>query len=395
MPPTTDALPPEAALLLACARVRLAPPDAETLRRLAERRPDWDRVIGDAARHGVLPLVHEHLRDLDAVPEPARETLHRLASRIARHNLMLTGVLRDVLDLFEREGLPAIPYKGPVLAASVYGNVALRPFSDLDVLVPPGDAPRARAMLTGHGFRFVPEAAGLDEAAAVARGREYRFERDPGVILEVQWRVVSASDGWRRFSLAPVWTRLRTTTLARRTVPTLGPEDRLAVLSLHGAHNQWVRLKWIVDVAEVVRGGSVAWETLFANAEAWGIRRPVLLGLALARDLLGAPLPPEVHARLEADPALPRLAAMVRRRLFIEPRDPPPELPLFLLRLRENRREKLFFAVRLAFASTPRDAARLPAPLAFLAPLLRPFRLLALLARRLRPDTDAPKKNRR
>ena len=395
MPPAADPLPPEAALLLACARVRLAPPDAETLRRLAERRPDWERLIGDAARHGVLPLVHEHLRGLDAVPAPARETLHRLAARIARHNLMLTGVLLDVLDLFEREGLPAIPYKGPVLAASVYGNVALRPFSDLDVLIHPEDAPRARALLTGHGFRFVPEASGLDETAAVRKGREYRFERDPGVILEAQWRVVSASDGWRRFSLAPVWRRLRTTTLARSTTRALGPEDRLAVLSLHGAHNQWVRLKWIVDVAEVVRGGTVAWETLFANAEAWGIRRPVLLGLSLARDLLGAPLPPEVHARLAGDCALPRLAAMVRRRLFTEPRDPPPELPLFLLRLRESPGDRLRFAARLAFAPTPQDAARVPAPLAFLAPLLRPFRLVALLTRRLRPDADAQKKNRR
>ncbi len=392
MPPAADALSPEDALLLACARTRLSPRAFESIGRLADRQPDWERLIGAAARHGVLPLLREHLGDLDVVPGPVRETLRRLAARIARHNLMLAGVLLDVLELFGREGLPALPYKGPVLAASVYGNLALRPFADLDVLVHPEDAPRARALLTDHGFRFVPEASGLDEAAAIARGREYRFERDPGVLLEVQWRVVSASDGWRKFSLAPLWARLRETTLARRTVAALGPEDRLAVLSLHGAHNQWVRLKWIVDVAEVVRGEAVGWEALFSNAEAWGIRRPVLLGLALARDLLDAPLPPEVRARLDADRTLPRLAAMVRRRLLTEPCDPPPELPLFLLRLRENRREKLFFAARLAFAPTPKDAARLPAPLGFLAPLLRPFRLVVLLVRRL---VRAPKKNRR
>ena len=33
------------------------------------------------------------------------------------------------------QGIAAIPYKGPVLAAAVYGNLALRTFSDLDILV--------------------------------------------------------------------------------------------------------------------------------------------------------------------------------------------------------------------------------------------------------------------
>ncbi len=395
MPPAADTLSPETALLLACARTRRSARDAHVLRTLACQEPDWERLIGAAARHGVLPLVHAHLGTVEAVPEQTRETLHLLASRIARHNLMLTGVLRDVLDLFEREGLPAIPYKGPVLAASVYENVALRPFSDLDVLVHPEDAPRARTILSAAGFRFVPEAPGLDEATALRLGREYRFERAPGVILEVQWRVVSASDGWRRFSLAPVWTRLRTTTLTGRTIPALGNEDRLAVLSLHGAHNQWVRLKWIVDVAEILRGAALDWDTLLSNAERWGIRRPGLLGLSLAHDLLDAPLPDGIRRLIASDRALPHLAAMVRRRLFLEPRDPPPELPLFLLKLRETPREKVVFATNLAFAPAPKDAARLPARFRFLAPLLKPFRLLRLYLKRLHAGDEPQKKNRR
>jgi len=38
-----------------------------------------------------------------------------------------------LLDLFSEPQIPAIPCKGPVLAASAYGNLALRQFCDLDI----------------------------------------------------------------------------------------------------------------------------------------------------------------------------------------------------------------------------------------------------------------------
>jgi hypothetical protein len=62
---------------------------------------------------------------------------------IARKNLRFTAELIRILNCLESHGIAAIPFKGPTLAESVYGNLALREFSDLDILVRQSDFPRA------------------------------------------------------------------------------------------------------------------------------------------------------------------------------------------------------------------------------------------------------------
>jgi len=51
------------------------------------------------------------------------------------HNFFLTKELLELLTLFEAHCIPASPYKGPALAIMAYGNLALRQFSDLNILV--------------------------------------------------------------------------------------------------------------------------------------------------------------------------------------------------------------------------------------------------------------------
>jgi Uncharacterised nucleotidyltransferase len=70
----------------------------------------------------------------------------------ALRNVFLAGTLLKLLRLLEAHGIAALPYKGPVLAALAYGNVAFRQFGDLDLLVRPQDADRAKALLWAQGY---------------------------------------------------------------------------------------------------------------------------------------------------------------------------------------------------------------------------------------------------
>jgi len=61
---------------------------------------------------------------------------------------------------------------------------------------------------------------------------------------------------------------------------------------VHGTKHRWERLRWICDVAELIRvREDVKWETLMRVAESLGSRHMLSLGLYLAHDVLGAPLP--------------------------------------------------------------------------------------------------------
>ncbi len=74
----------------------------------------------------------------------------------ARHNLLQTHTLLMLLDVFSRHGIPAVPYKRPLLGATLYGNLTLRPFCDLDVIVRKCDVRIAKELLIAQGFRRNP-----------------------------------------------------------------------------------------------------------------------------------------------------------------------------------------------------------------------------------------------
>jgi hypothetical protein len=80
----------------------------------------------------------------EAVPKANLAQLRNYFHANAQRNLFLTQELLKLLTLFKTNGISAIPYKGPVLAVAVYGNLALRQFGDLDILVHKRDVLRAK-----------------------------------------------------------------------------------------------------------------------------------------------------------------------------------------------------------------------------------------------------------
>jgi len=48
---------------------------------------------------------------------------------------LCTGELLKLLNLFAAHGIGVIPYKGPTFGSCRLGNLALREFTDLDILV--------------------------------------------------------------------------------------------------------------------------------------------------------------------------------------------------------------------------------------------------------------------
>lgn len=369
---------PAVELLLCCARTRLGPAQAARVEALITA-VDWDDLLATADANGVVPLLYRHLSAVQpqAVPPAVLDWLRDEFQASAQSNLFLTGELIALLKTFRAHAIPAIPYKGPALAAAVYGNLALRPFGDLDLLVRKRDLRRARELLVARGyaprFRLRP----ADEAAFLRSEYHDEFTRADGVHLEIHWEIVPRYFAFR-LELGPLWDRLGTTSLGGVTVPNLAPEDQLLVLCVHGAKHRWERLIWICDLAELLAAeAGLDWERALAQAARLGGERMLLLGLFLAADLLEAPLPAHVAHRVRADPAVRALAGPVRERLFS--RDGSGgllDLPLFYLRVRERLRDRARYCLT-SLVPTVGDSALLPLPppLGFLRYLLRPIRL--------------------
>ncbi len=356
---------PDEALLLECARTELAPGAADRLAALLDGPMDWSRVMERATEHGVTPLLARHLVGRDPVPEPVRRELARRLRRNTERNVALTGELLRLLDRLRARGVVALPFKGPTLAAAVYGHLGLREFGDLDLLVLPGDVPAAREVLVAEGFRPRFDLTRPQESLYLRSRYEHPFVRAAdGVAVELQWRILPIEFGIR-LDYAGFWGRSEEIAVAGHRVPVLASEDLLLVLAVHGAKHLWERLAWITDVAELVRRRPhLDWAAVEAAAAVSGGRRMLALALVLAADLFAAPVPASVLEQARADSTVERLVEVVRRRLA-GGRLAPWRAGLFHVRVHERPTARCRYLVRLALGTTPGDwtVVRLPRPL--------------------------------
>jgi hypothetical protein len=376
---------PEDQLLLCCAQTRRTLETATRIRDLLGEDVDWEYLIRTAQGHGVASLLYWHL-DVACpglVPESVLDNLrcHFQANHL--HNLFLTEELLRLLNALDARGIAAVPYKGPVLAASVYGNLALRQFGDLDILVRRHDVWRAEKLLASLGYRPQYRLAPPQNAAFLRSQSEHVFAHESvKSIVELHWAIAERAFS---FPLDPecLWGCLEQISLGDKTLTTLSPEDTLLILCVHGAKHLWVRLAWICDVSELIRvHRDMNWEQIVAQARALGSERMLLLGLRLASDLLGATPPEEVLRRVRADQTVKALAEQIYERLFSEAGRQTDLFegslfhPLFL-KIRERLSDKIRYCILAATTQTVEDWQLLPLPqsLAFFYYVVRFIRL--------------------
>src|SRR5713226_1508158 len=141
-------------LLCALASVEFSPERRERVANWNLSAVDWSEVIRLAEHHGVFPLAARKLIELvGGLSSEVERALRSAYEANLRRSLWFAAELARIMQHFERQQLRALPYKGPVLAQSLYPDLGLRSFSDLDFLISPADFERAKQALVEIGYR--------------------------------------------------------------------------------------------------------------------------------------------------------------------------------------------------------------------------------------------------
>jgi hypothetical protein len=372
----------EPELLIRGAGSASRPADLQRLHRLATEIGDGEALFPLLAFHGLLPLLAFRLEGTPGLPPSVATRLRDAWRQTTRRNLALTAELLGLLDALSTAGVRAIPFKGPVLAASAYGHVGLRDFGDLDLLVAREDVQPAKEILKGRGYRAQLALTAAQEAALLDTRYEYPFVRDAdGVVVEIQWAVTPRYFAVP-FDLRAMWARAERVAIGGREVPSLAPEDLLLVLAVHGAKHLWRRLGWAADLVALLEARpALDWPAVAARARQLGASRIVRLAVTLALEL-GARIPAPVAADAQADPTAQALAHAVRDGW----RQPTPRWPggwetgRFHVRARERWRDRVGYGLGLATTTTPGDWSALALPRGLFA-LYYPLRVARLAAK--------------
>jgi hypothetical protein len=307
-------------LLLSCARTRISPEMSQLIREAAQKEIDWVQFIRLAMRHDTLALTYWNLHRIcpELVPSGVLEPLRARYEAGAAESRLLAEELVNILGALDSQGIPAVPYKGAALAARLYGDLSLRGFGDIDIVVCEREVLRARRLLIDRGY--APERVEINDLNQFLReNHELLLYRGDGKVrLDLHWRCISRSaclaGDPERFVQ-----HLETVSIAGEEVRSLRLETYLLLLSMHAAKHQWVQLKLICDIAEILAVPDLDWEYVLREADDLGVKRALGTGLLLAQDLLGAAVPPRLGQDLKIDRKAKALAARARSHLFEEP----------------------------------------------------------------------------
>jgi len=343
-------------------------------------------LLSAASRHGILPLLHKRLPHTfehttgDKNRTAFFDNLRQKYRQIAKRNMFMSAELLRITALLQSHRIEMLAFKGPLLSQKLYGDITLRQFGDLDLLIHKKDLQRVLMLLTDAGYlsdiRIPQERA--DELYDLLTVIGF-IHPDTGLRIEIHWELLSKNYAidWHRQNL---WEAAERIIINHTPVPALAFEHQLLYLCIHGSKHLFERLEWICDIDRYIRATpSIDWQYLYSMAKEQGTLRMFLLGLFLAQTLFDLPLPDFMEKKIHQDKVLPVLVEKIITLHFSTPLPAPVDRSYFflLLQMRERPLDKLRFIWSAFFAPQFNDFNYLPLPgyLHFLYPAVRLVRL--------------------
>lgn len=273
--------------------------------------PDWDLFVQLALHHRVYPYLYPKLNRMDEGVIPA-EVMQRLKMEYRRNTvqmLQLSGEMSNIGSALARLNIRSLFLKGPVLAQALYGDISLRTSRDLDFLVPMAQLQDTEALLITLGYIKEEE---FESILGDWKWREHHttFNHPVSKIkVEVHWRLSPGPSKEPDFDA--LWEHARTSSQFGQHVHYLGQEDLFLFLAAHGARHGWSRLRWLLDIKQLLLQQPDA-AVLTRLLRRYGSSAVGGQALILAAGLLESPVAPGLSPLADS----PKARRLAQRALF-------------------------------------------------------------------------------
>ena len=338
---------------------------------------EWSDLLNLAEAHGVRPQLIRSFQQLDwiGVPSATKQSLLDFLPLQKARSLYLAGELIQVSDQLSQGAIRFATFKGPSLAAALYGDLSLRECNDIDIIVDEKKVAQTEAALGSLGYHAV-HGSSVFRGAFLAYQRQFALVREaPRLAIDLHWDFTSS---YAPFPISPaeIWNNLEEVYVGGRAVPSLGRNEMALFLAGHGTKEGWRYLRSLSDFAMFIeKHPDLDWDYLLDRARRRGCGRSLLLGCQLAAQLLGTRVKGDLLK--VAETRAQGLAQTVVRRARNELRAPTLERDLADLELCENLLQKARAVGKFLITRTVSDyvSMPLPRPLWRVYHLTRPFRL--------------------
>ncbi len=340
---------------------------------------DWSLFLELAMHHRVYPVLSNKFKEIDEsqIPQYVIQTINSAYKKNTLHMLHLSGEMVEICKIFNDNQLRLLILKGPLLGEDLYGDVSLRTSGDLDVLIPINDLDKVNELLSKLGYEKD------DYIQTILNDWKWRhhhvtyFHPHKGIKLEIHWRLNPGPGKEPRF--IELWGRKRVSSLTSYPIYYLGREDLFLFLVSHGARHGWSRLRWLVDINQIVRQ-KIDWVTLINLLKKYHYLIVGGQALVLSSQLLTTHITNEMNTLIKGNypKRLAQAAIFYLEKIVNLHTNPVPndvsiyhKRHLFFLM---SKKQRLFFIMSFLYPY-PDDAETLPLPkhLHLLYFPLRPF----------------------
>lgn len=278
----------------------------DDVRELSENTVEWDKLLAEAQTSGVSSLLYYILETAGVdglLPRQVMSELQVACYSVAARNIHYYRELSTILSSFQHLGIQVIILKGADLAKTLYPDMSLRPFADIDLLIRDQDLSKAERelQLLGYSMSFLE---GEFHQGYVRRfDKHILYSKDGPIAVNIEIHTsllpficmqrLEADGFWERGVVSPIF---------ENGGLVLSPEDMLLHLCIHiFNHNISTRLLWLYDVALMIlkHGESIKWKLLEKRTRMLGVHRIVGLVLDHVSQTFDIPMPQDLVPWLE------------------------------------------------------------------------------------------------
>lgn len=294
----------EERLLVSAARIDLDREDRDAIRAILNSRPNWAKILKDSLTLGVQPLLYKHLsQDPLSHLVPPEVLLHLKESYLTQsmRSLRLYAQINQIMAAIEPCGIKIVLLKGAFLAMRVYGDTALRPMSDIDILCKTSDEESVRGILNGLGYyqdRSIYHTPVNEAVQNVGKHHQLPFRRENANRVELHTKLFPDDYG-HPVDMDGLWETFPSCKFNGFDIKCFAPDYQILYLCLHLYHHiaaGLVAFYWFCDIHEMIRlyRDRIDWSRLFTTARSLGAADQVLTVFDLLRTHWNTPLPQNV-----------------------------------------------------------------------------------------------------
>ena len=373
----------EEALLIDCIKYFQSKKTEDSIRDSFSETVDWSYLDALATYHGLKPLLYHILSSdkfRELIPSEVLSSLEKFYKVNSMWNSLLYERLANIVDTMNSNEIPVMTIKGPVMAKLLYGNIAMREFLDLDLLVDHEHIHIAKDLLITNGYVLDFE---------MPRGFELNYERhsyyynmifhEDKMPVDLHWSLIPQEYS---FSLVTeeIMGNSKLTVVEDKEFLVMKPEYLLIYLCIHGAKHGWVQLNWILDISQLILTNDIDWDFVIDKTRKLRAVSMVYLGILLATDLFCIKVPDKILSEVRSEKRINANLHRAYEILFptaVVSYAGKLRHKLFYMSLMSRFKDKLYFIHDLVFKPTRYEWSLIALPhyLYFLYYLLRPIRL--------------------